>query len=372
MTHACNLACKYCFHSLYKEGNVGEEKAGASGLKNSVMDFDVARKAIGMMPKGETLRVGFFGGEPLIAMEEIKEIVEYVKGLAELREVGRRFSLTTNGTLIDEEVTQFLAKNKFSLIISVDGEENLHNASRPKKNGGGSYEEMLSALKLIAKYPILAKRTTLRGTYTAEDTKVLQRVKHLNLLAREYGLGNVSVEPADLSEGCAVSGARKVFIEGGLEEEYYRVAEWFASEIKKGRRPKFHHFKVRMDRLYFRIPQPSECGAGCGYITVNPDGEIYACHREGESCIGNVECGIDSSRQAMWCDNRYYKRKGCSECWLRNVCGGGCRLNSIHNNNDITEPDILGCQLTETCTKAAAWILSELSDLERKSFMESF
>ncbi len=344
-TLACNLRCRYCF----------EQGCEAGGM----MSFETARKAIDLINERGRTTVGFFGGEPLLAWSLVCRAADY----ARKKFLAPSFSLTTNGTLLDDEKAEYLAATGFSLIVSVDGPQHLHDQARPMSDGGGrvkgSYEAVVRGLECISRYSKLAKRTTLRATFDGSDeyAQLLELVVHLNELCRRYGFGGVSVEPADISEGCA-RGSRKVVPSERLYEEYLDVAEWYARELAAGREPKFHHFSVRLQRLQRRSPAVSECGAGVGYMAVTPEGDLHACHRMG--CrIGTVDEGVRMSLQQPWRDNRYYARSGCGDCWLRNVCGGGCRFNSLGVNNDIARPDILGCWLTEVCVKCAAYVLAE-------------
>ena len=357
-TLRCNLDCRYCF----AKGDDDQEQ-------KMDMDFEQLKKMLDMIPAGRQATVCFFGGEPVIAWDRILEGVEYAKA----RFIKPSFSLTSNGTLLDERKIAWLAKNNFALIISLDGTKWLHDSSRPDKSGGGTYNKVIATLELISHYPALASATTLRATFDGADkhAHLVTRLIHLNEITDRFGLGNVSVEPADLSEGCGGAG---VPVEAGeaLYEEYLDAAEWYVGELKAGRKPKFHHFAIRIQRIKNRKPSPSECGAGVGYVAAAPDGSLHACHRLG--CrIGKVGCGIDRRLQQPWRDNRYYARHSCPDCWLRNLCGCGCRINSINNCGDIRQLDTLGCWLKEVCVKCAAWILAEttkeIADKTDVSFM---
>lgn len=363
-TLACNLRCRYCFEApqngarqpLAPAATGGAGGQSATDDAGAVMGEEVIRAALRLLPKDG--QIGFFGGEPLLAWGAVRRTVELAGA--------RRYSLTTNGTLLTRETAAFLDRHGFSLIVSVDGPAHLHDAARPQADGDGSYAAVARGLHVLAGFPQLAARTTLRGTYDGQGrhAHLLQRVRHLNDLCRRYGMRNVSVEPAELAEGCGRGGcggrgAAAVRPSEALFEEYADLAEWLAYERGAGRRAMFHHFDVRMLRLRTRRPAPSECGAGVGYCAVTPDGTLHACHRLG--CpVGNVREGIDLRLQQPWRDNRYYARSGCADCWLRNVCGGGCRSNSLLAG-DIRAPRPFGCWLTQTCVQCAAYLLSRES-----------
>ncbi len=339
-TLGCNLRCRYCFEAT------GAPDA-AEAERPSVMSEMVLRQALRLLPREG--RIGFFGGEPLLAWPQVVRAVELAGE--------RRYGLTTNGTLLTPEIAAFLDRHNFALIVSVDGPAHLHDPARPLAGGTGSYARVRRGLQMLAAFPKLAARTTLRGTYDGcgRHAFLLERVRHLNELCRQFGLRNVSVEPAELAEGCG-RGGTPIRPAEALFEEYADVAEWLAQERAAGRPAYFHHFDVRAERLRTRRPAPSECGAGVGYCAATPDGVLHACHRLG--CpVGDVGGGIDARLQQPWRDNRYYARTGCATCWLRNVCGGGCRSNSLHCG-DIRQPQPLGCWLTEVCLKCAAFLLS--------------
>jgi len=351
LTRACPLRCRYCF-------------AGPSASPApDVLPLETARQALRLIPAGRDFTVGFFGGEPLCAFDRLRGIVAEAKALAEERGVRVRFSLTTNAVLLDDATAKYLDRERFGLIVSLDGPAHLHDPARPDAQGNGSHAAALRGLEAIAKHSGLARKTTLRGTYDGleKSAHLVERLQYLNETAWRLGLGNVSVEPADLSEGCASgSGATPVAPSATLREEYHDAAAWFVHEARKGRDPRFHHLTVRMQRLAARKPSPSECGAGVGYLTVGPEGTLYACHRAGPCAVGALPGGVRMASQAPWRDNRYYRREGCGTCWLRNVCGGGCRHNSLTQRGDMARPDPLGCWITETCVQAASWVLAEL------------
>ncbi len=347
VTKACMLKCRYCFADPVHQARP--------------LPLATARRALALIAPGRPLQLGFFGGEPLLAWERIREIVAAAEELAVGRGILARFSLTTNAVIMNADRARFLDAHNFSLIVSLDGPERLHDLNRPTDTGRGSYQLTRRGLDHVGEFPRLARRTTLRGTYdgSGKQAYLLERVRHLNEISRELGLANVSVEPADLSEGC-FPGAKPVKPSAALGDEYLDTAAWYVDEIKAGRNPKFHHLAVRMKRLESRTPSPSECGAGAGYLSVDAGGGLYACHRLGVSRLGDLERGPDRERQAEWRDNRYRAREKCPACWLRNVCGGGCRQAALENRGDLRLPDRLGCWLAATCVKAAAWALAEL------------
>lgn len=186
--------------------------------------------------------------------------------------------------------------------------------------------------------------------------------------------GHVSVEPSCLAESCARStfeGITEDEVKAVFQEQYFKAADWFLAEIRAGKKPSFHHFEVPLQRIYDREPAPCECGAGKGYLSIGPKGKVAACHREHESVIGNIYTGIDETKKASWDDNRYFNRIGCNECWMRNFCGGGCRCNSALLYKNLSQPSKIECIFNEMRAKAVFWLLSEMTEDEKKMYSKN-
>lgn len=382
VTHKCNLACEYCFVQNYEEDLLGNMNfqtavAGIERFQNENCRF---------VP----IRVGFFGGEPTLNMPLVRQIIAYVKRDANLKldfikknppanfdlertrnQLTPRFHMTTNGVLAGEqdEISDLLINEKFSLIVSIDGPEHIHNSSRPARNPNvNSYQSTMRFLrKLIGTET--ARMTTLRATFSESNLNILERVKHLNDLMWSGCGSHVSVEPLSISESnCVTKISGLEFHEGiikKMESEYWKVAEWFVDSIKQGRYPRLHHFNTPIKRLYTHLFSPSECGAGKGgYYTIEPNGDICACHRTANTKIGDIIDGVDESLRAKWIDNRLYMRTGCNECKWRWVCGGGCRSDSLDCGLPITTPVPIDCAIKDIWYRCAIWIISELSDDE--------
>ena len=143
-----------------------------------------------------------------------------------------------------------------------------------------------------------------------------------------------------------------------VSKEYHEAAEWFVSE--QGNKPTFRHYEKILEKLCWAEHKATECGAAKGYVTVSPDGTIYACHREGDTEVGHLAYGFDEEARYKWLDNRFYG-KPCIKCWARHICGGGCRYNAIHCNGDIKKPDTVGCFFMKTWIKECLWIMTQLN-----------
>lgn len=376
VTHRCNLACEYCFVQNYEEDLLGH------------MSFPTAVAAIESFQNircaKTPIRTGFFGGEPTLNMPVVRQVVAYVKDDAAKKsamhnippeKMKPQFHMTTNGVLagLDPNIADFLINEDFSLIVSIDGPEHIHNAARPAKGKVNSYQATRSFLERLKGTP-RAKQTTLRATFSAHNINLLERVKHLNELMWSGCAAHVSVEPMSLSEdACVKDSARLIFDDASLEDlqrRYYEVADWIVERIREGRYPRLHHFNTPVKRLFNREPHFSECGAGKGgYYTVEPDGTICACHRTANTKIGHLLTGVDESLRAKWIDNRFYMREGCSDCDMRFLCGGGCRSNSLDHGYSIHRPVWMDCAFKRMWYGCAMWLMCELTQDEIKRFI---
>jgi uncharacterized protein len=347
VTHKCNLACEYCFvRNYYPEQ-----------LKR--MSFDTAVRALTYMDRKQGGAISFFGGEPLLEWGLIRQLTPVIR----LAWPQAHLHITTNGVLLDAEKCRWLDAHGFSLIVSVDGPPELHDAVRPLAGGAGSYEKVSAALQILARFPGLASRTTLRGTFTAASIMLKERVEHLNQYVTAGCANGVSVEPASLSEACSQTLPPEFIFDKkhlrALHDEYGRLADWMLSEYGHGRNPKFMHFCKMGGRILQRQQMCADCGAAWGYAAISPNGDIMACHREGQ-VIGHVDTGISESARAQWLDNRYYIHGKCPTCWARNVCGGGCRKDALDSYNDINRQNPVGCFIRKLWFTNSIWLISRL------------
>lgn len=350
LTRACNLRCAYCF--------VKPERSASA-----VIDAATAlRAAETLFPDAGPIRIGFFGGEPLVAWPVLAEVMERV---AELRPEAD-FSLTTNGTLITAERAAFLARFRPSVILSIDGDPVRHNRLRPFADGGDSFSASCAGLRRLSEAGI---RPTLRSTYDGEGCRLSDELEFLNQICDSGQASGVSVEPASLGEGCE-RGARAVTIEAlrGMEPEYMDAASWFVSRVRAGKPARFMHLESMLRRLVLRQAHGCECGAGRGYLTLSPDLELHACHRE-QSCVGRISSDgsaveWDEAARDAWRDNRLDARQKCSSCGFRHLCGGGCRWDGMDATGDMRKPDPAGCELTRLRVLMAVKSLSELGPEE--------
>ncbi len=345
------------------------------------MTLETARKALDLLEPPGPWRVGFFGGEPLLAWDLVREVTELARARADRLGTRVRFSVTTNGTLLDEERARFLAGHGFSLIVSLDGPKELHDRERltavPQRSqrtqslkgadevpssvnsvpsvasrcGNGSFEQVRRGLDAAAAAG-LGARTTLRATFPLTRPALAERLEFLNGLA-DSGLARaVSVEPAWPAPSETGEGVQL----GALPSEYLSAARWAVARLRAGRRVRYHHLQKALERVLLRRPAGTECGAGFGYLEVAPSGDIHACHKETGGAIGHVDSGVSERLRAPWRENRRYARRGCESCWARNVCGGGCRAESIEHTCDIARPWPVGCAAKRLQARAAPYV----------------
>lgn len=355
VTHACNLRCAYCFarDALARRAEPREAPAA--------MPFEVAQKALALLDPAAPIDLAFFGGEPLLAWDRVRQVIEAAETLAAQRKAPARFHITTNALALDRQKADFLASRRCSLLVSLDGPEALHNAARPARNRRtNSFRRTMRALEMLAGTP-LAGRTMARATFTADAPRLVERLEFLAGLQDRGWINGFSVEPAVLGEGCSVrdAGGESPEFQDRTATEYHEAARWYVDRLKNGKRAGFFHFTKLCDRIRHARHAGTECGAGNGYITVAPDGTIFACHREGGR-IGHVDYGIDEELRAPWTDNRLYSRAGCAACWARHLCGGGCRQACLELGGSLHADTPARCFLQRTLLEECLWILTQL------------
>jgi uncharacterized protein len=357
ISHDCNLRCRYCF-----------AEAGRHGGSPSLMTEETAVEALDMLWEAchSHFAVSFFGGEPLLNFGVIRAIVEYAK--CRSRETGKTldFSLTTNGTLLNSGITDFMIVNNFNMVLSLDGPGPLHDEMRVYVNGKGSHLRIRKNLELI-KDTNLAKRTTLRGTFPGSNASLVERILYLDKLCEDGYAANFSVEPADLPQESPIG-----FTPGRIEKlskEYEEAARIYADALNEGRQIRFFHFNLFLRRVLKAERYTRTCSAGIGYAIVSPDGNLYSCHREGETKIGTVKGGFDPSLRDSWRKNTIYDKRECSMCWARYLCGGECMHDSIEYTGDPLRPYWVNCEFKKLWIKLAVWIASGLNDEARARFL---
>lgn len=335
IAHDCNLACRYCFAG---EGEYQGDR--------SLMSYEVGKKALDFLVANSgsrrNLEVDFFGGEPLMNFEVVKKLVAYGRSLEEKYDKHFRFTLTTNGVLLNDEIIDFANQEMDNIVLSIDGRKRVHDYMRPSKNGKGSYDLILPKFKKVAESRNQQKYYV-RGTFTHHNLDFVEDVLHL----ADEGFEQISVEPvvAEPTEDYAIQEEDlPVIMEG-----YDRLAKEMLKRKKEGKGFNFFHYMIDLSGgpcVYKRL---SGCGSGTEYLAVTPWGDLYPCHQfvgKEEFCLGNVEEGIVNTevRDTFKLCNVYAK-EDCKKCFAKFYCSGGCAANAYNCHGDINTTYEIGCEL---------------------------
>ncbi|MDO4510059.1 MAG: thioether cross-link-forming SCIFF peptide maturase [Lachnospiraceae bacterium] len=335
IAHDCNLACKYCF------ADEGEYHG-----KRELMSYEVGKKALDFLVANSgsrtNLEVDFFGGEPLMNFEVVKQLVKYGRSLEEPNNKKFRFTLTTNGVLLDDDILEFANKEMSNLVLSLDGRKEVHDLMRPRRGGQGSYDTVVPKF-IKAAESRNQMNYYVRGTYTRNNLDFAKDVIHM----ADLGFEQISVEPvvADKSESYAI---REEDIDT-LIKQYDELTEEMIKRKKEGKPFNFFHFMIDLSGGPCVAKRLSGCGSGTEYLAVSPSGELYPCHQfmgMKDFLLGNVDEGVirtDIRDEFKLC-NVYAKEK-CKNCFAKFYCSGGCAANSYNFSGSINGTYEIGCEL---------------------------
>jgi len=352
IAHDCNLACKYCFA---EEGEYHGRRA--------LMSFDVGKKALDFLIENSgsrrNLEVDFFGGEPLMNWEVVKQLVEYGRSKEKEYDKKFRFTLTTNGVLLNDEILEFVNKEMANVVLSIDGREQVHNNMRPFRNGKGSYDLIVPKFIKTAE----SRNQTnyyVRGTFTHYNLDFAKDVLHL----ADLGFKQISVEPvvAPPQEDYAIQESDIP----RLIEEYDYLAKEMLERHKRGEDFNFFHFMIDLEGGPCVAKRLSGCGSGTEYLAVTPWGDFYPCHQfvgNEEFLLGNVDDGIVNTnvRDEFKLCNVYAKDK-CRNCFARFYCSGGCAANSYNFHGSIVDAYDIGCELQRKRIECAIMLKAAMAD----------
>ncbi|MBO5285535.1 MAG: thioether cross-link-forming SCIFF peptide maturase [Clostridia bacterium] len=335
IAHTCNLNCEYCFAS---QGKYQGERA--------LMTFEVGKRAFDFLIENSgtrrNLEVDFFGGEPLMNFDVVKQLVAYARSIEKQHNKNFRFTLTTNGMLIDDDVIDFCNKEMSNVVLSLDGRREVHDRFRVDYAGKGSYDKILPKFKrLVDKRG--GKDYYMRGTFTHANTDFTNDIFHM----ADLGFTELSMEPV-----VCPPGDKYALTEDDLpivKEQYEILAKEMIKRKKEGRPFTFYHYILDLKNgpcIYKRI---TGCGSGTEYMAVTPWGELYPCHQfvgDEKYSLGNIWDGVKN--KAVQDEFRYcnaYAREDCKNCWAKLYCSGGCAANAYHATGKISGVYEYGCEL---------------------------
>ena len=335
IAHTCNLNCEYCFAS---QGKYHGDRA--------LMDIETGKRALDFLVENSgtrtNLEVDFFGGEPLMNFDVVKEMVKYARSIEKEKGKNFRFTLTTNGMLIDDDVIEFSNKEMSNVVLSLDGRKEVHDRYRVDYAGNGSFDKIVPKFQKLVKARD-NKNYYMRGTFTHQNPDFLNDIKTM----LDLGFTELSMEPVV----CESGDKNELTLEDLpiVMEQYEKLAELMLQKEKEGKPFTFYHYMVDLTGgpcIYKRI---SGCGSGTEYMAVTPWGDLYPCHQfvgEEKFKLGDIWNGVTNKTvqdEFMACN--VYAHKECRDCWARLYCSGGCAANAYHATGSVTGVYKYGCEL---------------------------
>ena len=350
VAHDCNLRCKYCFAST-----------GDFGGGRKLMPMEVAKKAIDFLiensGKRRNLEVDFFGGEPLLNFDVVKKTVEYAKNREKNNNKNFRFTITTNGVLLDDEKIEYINHHMNNVVLSLDGRREINDRVRRRVDGSGSYDLILPKfLKLVEGRK--DKDYYVRGTFTKYNLDFLKDVLHIN----DCGFDQISVEPVVCDSSCEYAITEedlpKIF------EQYELLANKIVQKKKNNHKINFFHFMIDLNQGPCLIKRLKGCGCGNEYVAISPDGWIYPCHQfmgVEKWKMGNVaENRLDQKIKKDFSKTTIFHKEECKNCWARFYCSGGCNANNHQYAGNILKPYKISCEMEKKRIECAIMIKAAL------------
>lgn len=352
VAHDCNLRCEYCFAS---KGDFGGER--------KLMPLEVGKKAIDFLIEHSAgrhnLEMDFFGGEPLMNFDVVKELVAYARSLEKEHNKNFRFTITTNGLLLDDDKIEFINREMSNCVLSLDGRKEVNDRLRFRVDGSGSYDRIVPQFqKLVATRN--GKDYYARGTFTRHNLDFTNDVLHM----ADLGFDQISVEPVVSDEKLEYSikeeDLPRVF------EEYEKLAKTIIRDRKNGKYYNFFHFAVDLNQGPCAIKRLRGCSCGNEYVAVTPEGDIYPCHQfvgNEEWKMGNVMDGtLDLDMKNRFAKANVYAKEKCQNCWARFYCSGGCNANNWQYEGDILKSHDISCELEKKRVECAIMIQAALAE----------
>ncbi len=354
VAHTCNLNCEYCFAS---QGKYKGDRA--------LMSFEVGKQAIDFLIKNSgkrvNLEVDFFGGEPLMNWDVVKQIVAYARSIEKKHSKNFRFTLTTNGVLLDDEVMEFANREMNNVVLSLDGRKEVHDSLRKNYAGEGSYDIIVPKFQKFVESRG-DREYYIRGTFTHNNIDFTNDIFHM----ADLGFTKLSMEPVVCSPSDPYALTEADLPE--LKRQYEILAEEMLKRQKEGRGITFYHYMIDLQHgpcIYKRI---AGCGSGTEYLAVTPWGELFPCHQfvgDPKYSMGNVWDGVTNTAirdEFKLCN--VYAREKCRDCWARLYCSGGCAANAYHATGHITGVYEYGCELFRKRMECAIMMKVAESEME--------
>lgn len=349
IAHDCNLRCSYCF------AGTGEYMG-----HRSLMSLEVGKKAVDFLIENSgnrrNLEVDFFGGEPLMNFDVVKGIVEYASEKEKESNKNFRFTITTNGILLDEEKRAYINENMHNVVLSLDGRKEINDEVRKRIDGKGSYDRILPLIKKMVDERG-EKDYYVRGTFTRKNLDFGADVLHL----ADLGFDQISVEPVVAAKDSGLD-IRNEDLKA-VCDEYERLAKEYVDRRKNGQWFNFFHFMIDLEGGPCIAKRLRGCGSGTEYLAVTPEGELYPCHQfvgHKEFNLGNVFDGLNGNPiREIFSDTNVYTKPQCNSCWAKFYCSGGCAANAWQFNKDIKIPYEIGCELEKKRVECALWIKAQ-------------
>lgn len=346
VAHDCNLKCKYCF---------AEE--GEYHGKRSLMSAEVGKAAIDFIIKSsgarKNLEIDFFGGEPLMNFDVVKEIVEYGREQEKLHNKNFRFTITTNGILLDDEKMDYINKHMHNVVLSLDGRKEVNDNMRPKAGGQGSYETIVPKFQKLAD----SRNQTdyfVRGTFTKHNLDFAKDVMHL----ADLGFKQISVEPVVAEDEMDYAITEKDI--PIIYDEYENLAKLIHKSRQEGKWFNFFHFNIDLKGGPCVVKRLAGCGSGTEYLAVTPEGDLYPCHQfvgKEEFKMGTVYEGVkDEKRREEFEGCNVYSKPDCKVCWAKFYCSGGCAANAYQYGGSILSQYKTGCELQKKRIECAIYL----------------
>lgn len=354
VSHDCNLRCEYCFAGKgdYDQGRM-------------VMSSETGKKAIDFLLKQsegrEFLELDFFGGEPLMNFDVVKDVVEYARSKEAEYNKTFRFTITTNGMLLDDKKIEYINREMSNAVLSLDGRREVNDKVRTRVDGSGCYDRVVTGFQKLVEAR-KDKEYYVRGTFTHYNKDFTQDVKSL----KELGFEQISVEPVvakpELPYALTPEDLPEIF------EEYERLAQYIVESRRSGKEEdwfNFFHFMIDLDQGPCAIKRLRGCGCGNEYVAITPDGDIYPCHQfigHEEWKMGSLKDNtFDLDQKKFFSQTSIYQKPDCMNCWAKFYCSGGCNANNMQYEGDVHKAHTLSCEMEKKRLECAIAIQAELA-----------